>query len=71
MSKNATLSTIIDAEVKDALSAFCNRKGLKIRDVIENALIEQLEDEIDLEAYKLRKNEERIPFKIIKAQSKK
>lgn len=58
MSDVATLSTVIDARVKKALSEYCKRRGLKLRFVVEEALIEQLEDEIDLEAYQLRKNEE-------------
>jgi hypothetical protein len=54
----ATLSTIIDARVKQALTVYCKKKGLKVRYVVEKALIEQLEDEIDLEAYYTRKDEE-------------
>jgi len=58
MSETATLSTIIDARVKDAVTEFCKRRGIKMRFLIEQALIEQLEDEIDLEAYQKRRNEE-------------
>ncbi|MCC6453297.1 MAG: hypothetical protein IT171_10415 [Acidobacteria bacterium] len=58
MSETATLSTIIDARVKDAVTEFCKRRGIKMRFLIEQALIEQLEDEIDLEAYRKRRNEE-------------
>ena len=58
MSDTATLSTIIDARVKDALSRFCKRRGIKMRHLIEQALVEQLEDEIDLEAYYARRNED-------------
>jgi hypothetical protein len=58
MSNVATLSTIIDARVKKALSDYCKRRGLKLRFVIEEALVEKLEDEIDLEAYCKRKDEE-------------
>ena len=58
MSETATLSTIIDARVKDAVTHFCKRRGIKIRYLIEQALIEQLENEVDLEAYNARKNDE-------------
>ena len=58
MSETATLSTIIDARVKDAVTEFCKRRGIKMRYLIEQALIEQLEDEIDLEAFRTRRNEE-------------
>jgi len=58
MSETATLSTIIDARVKDAITAFCKRRGIKLRYLVEQALVEQLEDEIDLEAYRERRDEE-------------
>lgn len=60
MEKQATLSTNIDLELKKALSAFCKKRGLKIQSVVENAIREQLEDEIDLASYDERKNEEEI-----------
>lgn len=60
MLKQSTLSTNIDSELKDALSAFCKKRGLKIQSVVENAIREQLEDEIDLQSYQERKNEEEI-----------
>ena len=58
MGDTATLSTIIDARVKDAVAEFCKRRGIKMRYLIEQALIEQLEDEVDLEAWRERRNEE-------------
>ena len=58
MSETATLSTIIDARVKDAVTEFCKRRGIKMRYLTEQALIEQLEDEIDIEAFRARRNEE-------------
>ncbi|HMJ07725.1 MAG TPA: DUF6290 family protein [Pyrinomonadaceae bacterium] len=58
MSDTATLSTIIDARVKNAITSFCKRRGIKLRYLVEQALIEQLEDEIDLEAYRERRDEE-------------
>jgi antitoxin component of RelBE/YafQ-DinJ toxin-antitoxin module len=57
MSKLATLSTSIDPELKKALGVFCKKRGLKIQSVVETALREQLEDELDLDAYHERKNE--------------
>lgn len=60
MNETATLSTVIDKRVKDALVTFCRRRGIKLRYLIEQALVEQLEDEIDLEAYHARRNEETI-----------
>ncbi len=60
MSKQATLSTLIDFELKEALSSYCKKKGLKIQSVVEEAIREQLEDEIDLLSYNERKHEEEI-----------
>ncbi|MCA1588794.1 MAG: DUF6290 family protein [Acidobacteria bacterium] len=71
MSETATLSTIIDARVKDAVTSFCKRRGIKMRYLIEQALIEQLEDEIDLEAFRSRKNEETVPLEKVLAGLKK
>lgn len=69
MSKLVTLSTNIDEELKEALTDFCRKKGLKIQHVIEKAILDQLEDEIDIDAYLKRKDEEEIPFeKIIKGR---
>lgn len=55
---DATLSTVIDSRVKDAVTELCRRRGIKMRYLIEKALVEQLEDEIDLETYEARRNEE-------------
>lgn len=71
MSKQATLSTNIDFELKEALSAFCKKKGLKIQSVVENAIREQLEDEIDLASYQERKNEEEISLSHVLKKLKK
>ena len=66
----ATLSTVIDGRVKKALQDYCKRKGLKMRFVIEEALIEQLEDEIDLEAYRKRKDEETFSLEEVLSKRK-
>ncbi len=58
MKKQATLSTNIDFELKEALTLFCKKRGLKIQSVVEIAIREQLEDEIDLQSYLERKDEE-------------
>lgn len=71
MSRTATLSTVIDANVKDAATRFCKRRGLKLQYLVEQALVEQLEDEIDLEAYHQRRHEETIPLeKILSTRAK-
>ncbi len=68
MSETATLSTIIDVRVKDAITSFCKRRGIKLRYLIEQALIEQLEDEIDLEAYRARRDEETVSLEEVLAE---
>lgn len=67
MSKTATLSTVIDANVKKAINALCKRKGYKLQYLVEKALIEQLEDEIDLEDYEARRNEETVSLEEVLA----
>lgn len=71
MEKQSTLSTSIDSDLKKALAAFCKRRGLKIQSVVENAIREQLEDEIDLASYNERKNEEDISFVAVLKKLKK
>ena len=68
VSETATLSTVIDARVKEAITSFCRRRGIKLRYMVEQALIEQLEDEIDLEAYRQSRDEETVPFEDVLAK---
>jgi hypothetical protein len=68
MNETATLSTVIDARVKEAITSFCRRRGIKLRYMVEQALLEQLEDEIDLEAYRQRRDEETVPFEQVLAK---
>ena len=71
MESLSTLSTTIDSRIKTAATEFCKRRGLKLRHLVEQALLEQLEDEIDLEAYRQRRFEESIPLEEILAGRKK
>lgn len=71
MSETATLSTIIDARVKEAITIYCKERGIKLRHLIEQALVEQIEDEIDLEAYRNRRNEETVSLEEVLAKSNK
>ena len=65
MHRTTTLSTVIDADVKEAAARFCKRRGLKLQYLVEQALVEQLEDEIDLEAYHQRRHEATVPLEKI------
>jgi regulator of PEP synthase PpsR (kinase-PPPase family) len=71
MKETATLSTIIDARVKDAVTEFCKQRGIKVRYLVEQALIEQLEDEIDLGEYYRRRDEERFSLEEVLAGTSK
>jgi hypothetical protein len=71
MEKQAPLSTSIDSDLKKALVAFCKKRGLKIQSVVENAIREQLEDEIDLASYDERKNEEELSLAAVLKKLKK
>lgn len=71
MAKHATLSTNIDSELKEALTLFCKRRGLKIQSVVEEAIREQLEDEIDLAAFNERKHEEELSLASVLKKLKK
>ena len=71
MNETATLSTVIDARVKEAITAYCKERGIKLRYLIEQGLVERLEDEIDMEAYHARRDEETVPFEEVLAGLKK
>lgn len=71
MSKQTTLSTNIDSELKEALTVFCKKRGLKIQSVVEDAIREQLEDEIDLASYQERKYEDEISLASVLKKLKK
>jgi antitoxin component of RelBE/YafQ-DinJ toxin-antitoxin module len=70
MANTVALSTIIDAEVKKALQAYCERNGLKMRAVIERGIVEQIEDEIDLRAYRDRRDEPTLSLEELLAGTK-
>ncbi len=63
-------STTIDIHVKAAVSEFCKKRGLKLRYVVEQALVEQLEDAMDLEAYFQRRNEKTVSLEQVLAGRK-
>ncbi len=63
-------STMIDLRVKVAVGDFCKRRGLKLRYLVEQALVEQIEDEMDVEAYFERRNQKTIPLEKIIASGK-
>ncbi|MBI1861493.1 MAG: hypothetical protein HYR96_11305 [Deltaproteobacteria bacterium] len=65
MKRTATISTVIDANVKKAATEYCKKNGLKLQYLVERGLIEQLEDAIDLEAFRSRREEEMVPLETV------
>ena len=66
--RSVPLSTTISPEVKKAATAYCKKHGVKISFLIEQALVEQLEDEIDREAYFARRSEPTVSLEEAMAQ---
>lgn len=59
------LSTIISKPIKDAVTVFCKKNGLKLKNFIEEALLERLEEQMDIEDIKSRKKEPTVSFEQI------
>ena len=69
--RSIPLSTTIAPEVKRAASAYCKKHGIKMSFLIERALVEQLENEADLEAYYERRHEPTHSLEAVIAARKK
>ena len=71
MAREATLRTTIDPAVKRALIKYSKRHGMKIRFVVERAIVKLIEDETDLAAWRQRRDEPTIPSNgVLKAHKK-
>ena len=57
MARQATLSTAIDPAVKRALALYAKKHGLKMRFVVQRAIVELIEDESDLAVWRQRRDE--------------
>ena len=71
MARLTTLSTNIDLDLKKALTQHCKKHGLKIQRVVEDAIREQLEDDIDLAAYRMRRDEPELSLREVMSKLKK
>jgi len=71
MAREATLSTAIDPEVKRALALYSKKHGLKIRFVVERAIVELIEDESDLAAWRQRRDEPMVTWAEVQKAHKK
>ncbi|MBP9681915.1 MAG: hypothetical protein KBD76_10955 [Bacteriovorax sp.] len=56
------LAIKIDENIKDALDAFCEEKGLMINRFIEDAIIDKLEEYEDVSDLRKLRNESSKPF---------
>jgi hypothetical protein len=62
MPREASLSTAIDPTVKKALASYAKKRGLKIRFVVEQAIVELIEDESDMSLWRQRREEPTVAW---------
>lgn len=61
------LGTKIDENIKDSLDAFCKTNGIKIGRFVEDAILDKLEEHIDIsELEKIRKEKFKPFSKVLK-----
>jgi len=65
------LATKIDSQIKDALDHFCEEHGLKINRFIEDAILDKLEEHIDISDLKKLRQESSRPFSDVLKELKK
>ena len=65
------MTTAIDTKLQRSLVAYCKRKGLKIQSVIEQAIRDQLEDELDVLTHHQRFDESEVPLETVLKKMKK
>lgn len=65
MNETATVSTVIDARAKDAITNYCKKRGIKLRYFIQQSKIDQWEYETALEGYRSRRDEKTTPLEVL------
>ena len=71
MPRVASLSIAIDPEVKRALKLYSKEQGLKIRFVVERAIVELIEDDSDVAVWRQRRDEPTVKWAgVLKAHHK-
>lgn len=63
MSETVSFSTTISKETKKLVEKFCKARGLKINHLVEKALLEFIEDEMDRSIIDDRALEETVDWK--------
>lgn len=61
--KIINFSTTLTKPTKDLLERFCSKRGLRINHLVERAILELLEDEMDKEIIEKRELEETVKWK--------
>lgn len=61
--KTTSFSTTLSRETKELLERFCDKKGLRMNHVVERAILEFVEDEMDSEIIESRELEETVEWK--------
>lgn len=56
-------STTLTKSTKDLLERFCKKRGLRMNHLVERAIVELLEDEMDKEIIEERELEETVEWK--------
>lgn len=59
----SNFSTTLKTSTKDLLDRFCKKRGLRMNYIVETALLEYLEDEMDKEIIEKRELEEVVAWK--------
>jgi hypothetical protein len=58
-----SFSTTLSKPTKDLLDRFCRNRGLRINHIVERAILELLEDEMDREIIEQRELEPTVEWK--------
>ena len=58
-----SFSTTLTKATKELLERFCNKRGLRMNHLVERAVLELLEDEMDKEIIEERELEETVEWK--------
>jgi hypothetical protein len=61
--KTVSFSTTMRKSTKDLLDRFCKKRGLRMNHLVEQAILEYLEDEMDKEVIEARELEETVEWK--------
>ena len=63
MSESVNFSTTLTKETKELLDRFCKSRGLRMNHLVERAILELIEDEMDKMLIEDREMEETVEWK--------